>query len=236
MAIPSLNSSPKYTVEIPSTGETVRYRPFLVKEQKVLLLAYESQDKKQIVGAILDTVKACIEEDIDVYKLGTFDIDFLFTQIRAKSVGENVEIGLGCKSCQVQNEVQINLEAVTIDVNQEASIIELTDTVSLKMKYPSYEKFLKNGDIFESKTSADIIMGIIIASIESIMTEEENILAADESKEDLLNFIDSMTSAQFQKVSDFIEQMPAMTLDVEFKCVSCGDDNNVTLKGIDDFF
>ena len=236
MAIPSLNSSPKYTVEIPSTGETVRYRPFLVKEQKVLLLAYESQDKKQIVGAILDTVKACIEEDIDVYKLGTFDIDFLFTQIRAKSVGEKAEVRLECQSCSTSNDVEIDLEAVRIDVDQDSTIIELTDTVSLKMRYPSYEKFLKNGDIFDSETSTDIIMGIIIASIESIMTEEENILAADESKEDLLNFIDSMTTAQFQKVSDFIEQMPAMSLNVQFKCISCGEDNTITLKGIDDFF
>lgn len=236
MAIPSLNSSPKYTVKIPSTGEIIRFRPFLVKEQKVLLLAYESQDKKQIVGSILDTVKSCVEEDIDVYKLSTFDIDYLFTQIRAKSVGEKVDIGLNCRACEVQNSVEINLEEVQIDVSTDSSIIKLTDEISVKMKYPSYEKFIKNTDIFESKTSTDIIMGIIIASIESIMTEEENVLAADESHEDLMEFIESMTSAQFQLISDFIEKMPAMTMDVKFKCVSCGEDNSITLKGIDDFF
>lgn len=236
MAIPSLNSSPKYTVQIPSTGETVRYRPFLVKEQKVLLLAYESQDKKQIIGSMLDTVAACVEEDIDVYKLGTFDVDYLFTQIRAKSVGEKVEIGFNCNACEVQNNIEINLEEVAVDVKDQSGVIEITDTISLKMRYPSYERFLKSGEIFESETSTDIIMGVVTACIESIMTEEENILAADESTEDLINFIESMTSAQFQKVSDFIEGMPTMTMESEFNCVNCGEHNKVSLKGIDDFF
>lgn len=236
MAIPSLNSSPKYTVQIPSTGETVRFRPFLVKEQKVLLLAYESQDKKQIIGAILDTIKSCVEGDIDVYQLATFDVDYLFTQIRAKSVGEKVDIGLKCSHCETQNNQEINLEDVKIEGKKESSVIKLTDEISIKMKYPNYEKFMKNNDIFESKTSTDIIMNIIIASIESIMTEEENVLAADESSEDLMNFVESMTAAQFQLVSDFMEEMPTMKLDVDFKCVNCGEDNTVTLQGIDDFF
>lgn len=235
MALPSLNATPKYELTIPSTGEKIRFRPFLVKEQKVLLLAYESQDKKQIIEAILDTVKACADDGVDVYELATFDIDYIFTQIRAKSVGEKVDLNIPCSECNHSNEVQVNLEDITVDVNKSTEVVQLTDDISIKMRYPDYRQFMSS-KIFEIETAAEMIMEVVICSIESIMTEEENILAKDESREELINFIESMSSSQFKKISDFVESMPVMKHTIEFTCAQCAHENKRTLQGIDDFF
>ena len=236
MALPLLNDSPKYELAIPSTGEMVRFRPFLVKEQKVLLLAYESQNKRQIIQAILDTIKSCVESDFNVAKLTTFDLDYMFTQIRAKSVGEKVNIHIPCESCQTSNEVEINLEEIEIEKTPSEEIVQLTDDISVKLKYPNYADFLRDKDFFESESQSEMIMKIMIASIESIMTNEENILLKDEPKEEVEKFIDSMTGAQFEKITKFVQHMPVMKQDVKFKCISCGEENNRTLQGIDDFF
>lgn len=236
MALPKLNSSPKYELTIPSNGEKVRFRPFLVKEQKVLLLAYESQDKKQIIQAIVDTIESCVDEDVDAFKLATFDVDYIFTQIRAKSVGEIVDLQISCESCQTPNDVNVNLEKIDVEVPDRDQIIELTDQISVKMGYPDYGRLMLNGNIFEAQNASEVVMEVILSSIESIMTEEENILARDETRQDLVDFIDSMTSEQFKKISDYVEYMPVMKQEVEFTCVNCSHDNSRVLQGIDDFF
>jgi ribosomal protein L44E len=236
MALPSLNESPKYELVVPSTGKKLRYRPFLVKEQKVLLLAYESQDKQQIINAILDTVAACTAGDIDVLDLTTFDIDYIFTQIRSKSVGEKVDLQIACSNCEQANDVQINLEDIKVEVERDSEIIKLNDQISIKMKYPNYNRFMLNSKIFEVTTASEMIIEIVLSSIDSIMTEEENISAKDETREDLLNFVESMNAEQFEKVSRFVESMPVMKHEVNFKCVNCGEENTRLLQGIDDFF
>lgn len=237
MGLPLLNTAPKYEVKIPSTGESVKYRPFLVKEQKVLLLAYESQDKKQIINAMLDCVKNCVvSENVNIYQLGTFDVDYLFTQIRAKSVGENVDINVACESCDTDNAIKINLEDIVVDVNKKEEVIKLTDDISVKMSYPTYARYIESGTVFNAQTSTDLIMEIIISCIDSIMTEEENINAREESRQELEAFIESMTSQQFEKISKFIEDMPVMKKDIEFTCAACSHVNKHTLQGIDDFF
>ena len=111
MALPKLNTAPKYELTVPSTGEKVRFRPFLVKEQKILLIAYESKDRKNIIQAILDTIDSCVEE-LDVKKLTTFDVDFIFTNIRSKSVGEKITVNMNCKSCSTPNEIEIDLDEI----------------------------------------------------------------------------------------------------------------------------
>lgn len=236
MALPLLNASPKYELTIPSTGKKLRYRPFLVKEQKILLLAYEAQDKSQIINAILDTVTACVEGIADVCDLTTFDVDYIFTQIRSKSVGEKVDLQISCSSCQHPNDVQINLEDITVEVKKDSEIIKLNDDISVKMKYPNYNRFMLNSNIFNVTTASEMIIEIVISSIDSIMTENENILAKDETREELLSFVESMNSEQFEKVSSFVEAMPVMKHEVNFKCVKCGEQNTRLLKGIDDFF
>lgn len=236
MGLPLLNSAPKYEVKIPSSGELVSFRPFLVKEQKVLLIAYESKDKKQIINAMLDCISNCITADINVYNLSTFDADYLFTQIRSKSVGEGVDILLACEECRADNDIHINLDEIQVEINKKEEIVKLTDEISVKMSYPTYARYLESNTIFEAATSTDLIMEIIISCIDSIMTEEENINARDESREDLVAFIDSMTQDQFMKLSNFIEDMPVMKQDINFTCQSCGHKNKRTLEGIDDFF
>ena len=206
MGLPLLNSAPKYEVKIPSSGELVKYRPFLVKEQKVLLIAYESKDKKQIINAMLDCISNCITADINVYNLSTFDADYLFTQIRSKSVGEGVDILLSCEECRADNDIHINLDEIQVEIKKKEEIIKLTDEISVKMSYPTYARYLESNTIFEAKTSTDLIMEIIISCIDSIMTEEENVNARDESREDLVAFIDSMTQDQFIKLSNFINE------------------------------
>lgn len=236
MALPSLNAAPKYELTVPSTKKKIRFRPFLVKEQKILLLAYESQDKRQIIQAIMDTVKTCTDDAVNVYDLTTFDVDYIFTQIRAKSVGEKVDLQIGCTSCEQANDVQVNLEEIKIECDKGSEVIKLTDQVSIKVKYPDYDRFINHSNIFDVESASEMIMEIIISSIDSIMTEDENIPAADESREELMNFIESMNAQQFEQVSKFVENMPVMKHEVKFKCINCGEENTRVLQGIDDFF
>lgn len=236
MALPVLSTEPKYEVEIPSNKQRVRFRPFLVKEQKVLLLAYETQDKKQIVQAILDVVASCVVDEINVYSLTTFDIDYLFTQIRGKSVGEKVELVINCNSCETPNDVDVNLEEIKIDVKEATKTVKLTEEVSVKLKFPDYSNLLSNDKFFTAESQSEIIMEVIAACIENIMTENENIIVKNEPREDVIKFIESMNSQQFQMISDFVQNIPAMTHEVSFNCVNCGIGNSQILKGIDDFF
>jgi ribosomal protein L44E len=236
MALPLLNDSPKYELTIPSSGETVRFRPFLVKEQKVLLLAYEAQDKRQIIQAILDTIKTCLDQDFNIKNLTTFDVDYIFTQIRAKSVGEKVSLNVACSSCKELNEIIVNLEEIEMTTTESTEIVEMTDKISVKLKYPNYSDLLKDKTFFESESQSEMIMKIMASCLESIMTENENILIRDEPKEEVDKFIDSMTGAQFEKITSFVQKMPVMKHEVDFKCMSCNKDTNTVLQGIDDFF
>lgn len=235
MAIPLLNSSPKYSLVVPSSGQEVRYRPFLVKEQKVLLIAYESQDKKQIINAILDTVASCCD-DLNTKELTTFDVDYIFTQIRAKSVGEKVDLRITCDACNEDNDYQLNLEDIQVDGGEKERVIEITDEIAVKLKYPDYAKFLSSDVLLESKSESETLMEIIISCIDSILTEDESIKVKDEPKAEVVKFVDSMTSAQFEKITDFIQKMPTLSHEVKFKCEHCGADNNRKLSGLDDFF
>ena len=150
MALPRLNETPQYELVIPSTGNTVNYRPFLVKEQKVLLIAYESQDQKQIVTAILNCISSCTDDEIDVSKLSTFDTDYIFTKIRSKSVGESVTVNGKCQSCEHKNEVDINLDNIELVGNIKPSTVKIRDDILLKMRYPSYYDFVTNEKIMQN--------------------------------------------------------------------------------------
>jgi predicted house-cleaning NTP pyrophosphatase (Maf/HAM1 superfamily) len=205
MALPSLNTAPSYELIIPSTQKKYNYRPFLVKEQKILMLAYESQDKKQIINAMLDTIKSCIP-DIDVRLLTTSDVDYIFTQLRAKSVGEKAE-----------------------------KVVELTDKISVKLKYPTYFDFMNNLNL-ESSSQTEALMEVVVSCIDSIMTEEENISVKDEPKEEVIKFIESMSSQQFELISEFVQNIPQIEYTTSFKCANCGNEQEVKLQGLDDFF
>ena len=235
MALPQLNSTPSYRITIPSLGKKTTFRPFLVKEQKALLIAYETQDKTDMVRAITRTIHACIEEPIEE-TLTTFDVDYLFTQIRAKSVGEVVDLSIKCEECNASNDISVELDDIQMTHETQSDLIKLTDEVSLKMRYPSYDDFLSNEKLLDTESMTESLMELIMICLDSVLTEEERFSIKDESKEDVVNFIDSMTSDQFERVTEFVQNMPAISKDIEFTCVSCKHENKRTLQGMDDFF
>lgn len=235
MALPKLNSAPMYEMTIPSTGQNVTYRPFLVKEQKNLLIAFEAQNRRDIVRAIVRTIESCIEDDLDG-SLTTFDIDYMFTKIRAKSVGETSTITIPCDNCTERNEVSVELDTVEVKGEVFDQVIQITDDVSVKMKYPTYAEFLSNQNLSDSPTITETLLQLIITCMDSVMTEEEHFSVKDEANEDIQTFLESMTSSQFEKISEFANNIPALCQDVEFTCSSCGTENNKTLRGLDDFF
>lgn len=237
MALPRLNESPQYELVIPSSGQTVNYRPFLVKEQKVLLIAYESQDKKQILSAMLNTIETCVKEELNISKLATFDVDYIFTQIRSKSVGETSDIMIRCSECNHENEQSIRLDDIKVPIQKQDMIVKITDELNVRMKYPNYDFFLKNDVLLnEGSTQSEMLLALVVACLESVETEDERFDLSDESNEEILRFLESLTTDQFDKIGAFTMTMPAMEHDLEFNCESCGHVNNRKLKGLTDFF
>ena len=234
MALPKLNDKPLYSITIPSTGQNVRFRPYLVKEEKILMMAMETKDPRAGVDAIIDTIVSCIDEPIDRKSLKIFDVEYLFIKIRGKSVGEVSKVSMKCKACEELNDVDINLDEIDMKVENRDSIIQLTDDVKVKMQWPSYSIIVNqqtdNENVIENAFST------IISCIHSIQTEEENILASDVTHKELEDFVDSMTSDQLESIKEFIEGMPKLKHKVDFRCTSCSEYNKEELEGIQDFF
>ena len=171
MALPKLNDVPKYELTIPSIDKKIYFRPFLVKEQKVLMMALETQDDKQILKSITDTIEACLEDNINVKSLATFDVEYMFTQIRAKSVGETTDIMISCKNCETNNKVNIKLDEIKIEVNKEDQTIELNDTFTVKMRYPKYASMLNQESADTSVTK--VLYDLVMTCLDELRTEEE---------------------------------------------------------------
>ena len=234
MALPKLNTSPKYEMVIPSSKQTVRYRPYLVKEEKVLLMAFESNDSSQAMNAIIDTILVCIDEDVKRETLTTFDVEYMFTQIRSKSVGETSKVNVKCEKCETLNAVTINLAEVELDtpesVNNE---IELTPEVSIELSYPSADSLI---NIDKEATNAEKILATIVASIDVIKTEEERVSTKDVTKQEVEEFVDGMTGEQFSNLAEYVKNIPTLKENVEFVCENCGHNNSRELVGFTDFF
>lgn len=236
MALPLLNEQPIYELSIPSTGEKKKFRPFLVREERNLLIANESKDPKQIFNAVIQCINNCVI-DIEVEKLSTFDADYIFAQIRAKSVGETTTILPKCESCDQRDEVAINIQDIKVDLDKKVdSRIKITNNIVIQMKYPSYDDFIKADLITGDLTIADATFKTIYACLDSVHTDDERISIKDESKADVENFINSLTTEQFQKITNFIESIPSVSIEHDWKCTECGHDNKIVVKGIQDFF
>jgi len=231
MALPIIET-PKYSVKIPSTGESVVYRPYLVKEEKVLMIAMESENQEQILRAVQDVIEACTFGKIDIKKLATFDLEYIFLKLRAKSVGEVSKIGLKCSNCSTSNEYELNLDTLEVTAGDVNSKIMLTDKVGIKMKYPSVADAQKIGSL----EGVEAIMKTIIMSIEMIFDEDNVYPAKDSSTQELQAFIDSLSSEQFKKIEVFFRNMPALKHDVKYTCESCGTVNEFEIKGLANFF
>ena len=236
MALPKLNSAPIYEMSVPSTGDKVSFRPYLVKEEKVLMMAFESGDQKQALKAIVSTIEACIQENIKVHDLATFDVEYMFTQIRSKSAGEKSTVMLKCKECGTQHEYSVDLASIRVEIGERNPIVDLTDEVSVEMKYPTYKALM------DSNLNADQVelgMSMVVHSVSAIVTkqglDEERTDAQDVSKKELYEFIESMTSDQFEKVTKYIGDLPSMKHEAKFTCLNCETENEIELKGISDF-
>ena len=237
MALPKLSDVPKYDIIIPSTGVKTKYRPYLVKEEKILLMAVETGDEKEISNATIELIKSCVEAKIDARRLTVFDMEYLFTQIRSKSVGEKATVVLKCQSCEHENPVDILLSDALVELKDGIkNMIPLTDKISAEMRYLSYYDLLDDNVLRESKTEAELLFNTILSSIEAIHTEDERLVLKDEPKEEVIEFINNLTTSQFDRLKEFVEHTPQVKLDVNYKCESCGHDNHLTLRGLQDFF
>ena len=235
MALPKFNDIPIYELTIPSTQKKVTYRPFLVKEQKVLLIALESADDKQILNAIVNTLESCIQDPIDVSSLTTFDVEYIFIQIRTKSAGESSTIGLMCKSCEHLNEVKVNLEEIHMDLPKEKPAIKLNENYTLILKYPQYRSLLEE-EITPETSAVSQLYGVIIACLDSLNSDEERISFKDETQEEVEDFLNQLTTAQFDEIMNFVNGLPRLNHEVKFNCSECFTENARMLEGVSDFF
>lgn len=236
MALPKLNETPKYSMVIPSTGQTVRFRPFLVKEEKVMLIAMESDDQQQQLQSIVDTLEACVQGDVNWNMLTTFDIELMFNKLRAKSVGETAKVNIKCSNeeCKEENEVVINVEKMDIKMPDISNVIELDNTISIEMNWPSYKSVVAT--TVGKQTETEQTFNLLRHCIAAVVTENERIDLKNETAEEVDSFIESLNSEQFMKVRGFIDEMPSMKHSIEFTCQKCGTENKQMLEGIQNFF
>ena len=234
MALPKLDV-PRYEMIVPSTSKKVVYRPYLVKEEKILMLAMESNDQKQMIRGLKDVINSCTEGLINIDELTMFDLEYVFMQLRSKSSGETTEVNVKCKSCETKNSVSINLSKVDVKVPKDASKkINLTDKVGVVMKYPSVNDMIEIQESDDSEVNK--IFSIIARSIDSIYSGDEVFDAKEQTINELKDFIDSLNGEQFNKIRNFIENMPSAGTIVSFDCTKCGTHNDTEIKGLANFF
>ena len=238
MPLPKI-STPTYELELPSTGQTVKYRPFLVKEEKVLVIALESEDNKQITNAIKAVLKSCIQtRGVKVEHLPTFDIEYLFLNIRGKSVGEELEVNIICPDDkETQVKTLINLDDIQIEKDENhTKQIKLDDNLMMEMKYPSLEQFIKNNFDFNEKNQMDQSFELIATCIDKIYNEDEVWATADCTKKEVNDFLESMNSSQFKEIEVFFETMPKLSHTIKVKNPKTKVESDVVLEGLASFF
>lgn len=238
MALPMMNT-PTYNLVIPSTEKSVKYRPFLVKEEKALLIAQQSEDLMVMVDTLKSVIKTCVLDTIDVNKLATFDLEYMFTQIRAKSVGEIIELIFPCDNDHGEDnekarvKVSIDLTTLTVEKdNNHTNKIDLFGDVGVMMKYPTMDVMRKLDD----SDSIDNIFDVVAMSIDYIYQGDEIFYAKEQKHEELLQFLNNLTSEQFVKIQNFFDTMPRIKKQIEYTCPVCQKEHKKMLEGMQSFF
>ncbi len=238
MALP-MQSTATFNLTIPSTGKNVRYRPFLVKDEKALLIAQQSEDPKVMSDTLISVIKSCVLDPVDTNNLATFDVEYIFLQIRGKSVGETVDLFFPCDIDHgEQNDkakVKIILNVSDIEVKKDPSHsnkIALFDDVGVVMKYPT----LESANAMEDLENIDNIFSVVVNSIDYIYDGEDIHYAKEQSKEELLQFLNNLSTEQFLKIQKFFDTMPKLSQEVEYKCPLCGKEHKKTIEGLSNFF
>jgi len=238
MPLPKI-ATPTYELVLPSTDETIQFRPFLVKEEKLLVLALESEDNKQITTAIKSVLKNCVlTKGIKVEQLPTFDIEFLFLNIRGKSVGEELEVNIVCPDDEkTQVTVDINLDDIQVQKSEEHNKqIKLDENLMMEMKYPSLDQFIKNNFDFNEKNQMDQSFQLVASCIDKIYTEEEVWATADCTKKEVNDFLEQMNSGQFKLIETFFETMPKLSHVIKVTNPKTKVESDVVLEGLASFF
>ena len=238
MPLPKI-STPSYELVVPSTKKKIKYRPFLVKEEKILIMAMESQDSKQIANAIKDVLSACIlTKGMKVNDFSTFDIEYLFLNIRGKSVGEEVEVMVTCPDDgETQVPTTINLDEIMIQTNKDHSPdIKLDDEYTLRMKYPSMDEFIKTNFNVDGSVNVDDTFKLIASCVDQVYSEDESWAGADCTKKELSDFVESLNSKQFKDIEKFFDTMPKLSHTVKVTNPKTNKENEIVLEGLQSFF
>ncbi len=238
MPLPKI-ATPTYELVLPSTEQPIEFRPFLVKEEKLLVLALESEDTKQITTAIKAVLKSCVlTKGVKVENLPTFDIEFLFLNIRGKSVGEELQVNIICPDDEeTQVTVDVFLDDIQVQKNEEhTNKIQLDENLMMEMKYPSLDQFIKNNFDFNEKNAMDQSFQLIATCIDKIYTEDEVWATADCTKKEVNEFLESMNSGQFKEIEKFFETMPKLSHTIKVTNPKTKVESDVVLEGLASFF
>ena len=238
MPLPKINT-PTYELTLPSNNKKIKYRPFLVREEKILIMALESENNEEITNAIIQILSDCIStKGVDVSKLSTFDIEYLFLNVRAKSVGETVEVNVTCPDDNKTSvQMEINIDSIKVQKTKgHKNIIKLDNQYSMKLKYPSIVEFIDNN--FESDKESDVnkSLSMITSCIDMIYDNEESWDASDSTQQELEEFIEQLNSKQFKSVEKFFETMPKLSHKVKVTNPATGVESEVILEGLASFF
>ena len=232
MALPIVEV-PKYSVTIPSTGESVVYRPYLVKEEKILMIAMESENQEQVMRAVKEVIAACTFNKINVDTLTVFDMEYVFLKLRSKSVGEVSKIGIKCAECSSLNDIEVQLDILEVTKPEEdSSVVMVTDKIGVKLRYPT----VKDVNVLSKYSGTEAAMKTIVACIDNIFDDEKVYPAKDSTPKELEQFVEALNSEQFKKMQKFFETMPSLKHDAKFTCSSCGHQNELLIKGLANFF
>jgi len=238
MPLPKINT-PTYELVLPSSGKKIKYRPFLVREEKILIMALETEDVKQITDSVIQILNSCIiTKGIDITKLATFDIEYLFLNVRSKSVGETVEIVLTCPDDNKTTvPTSIDIDSIKIKKDKKhKDTIKLDDNLSLKLKYPSMQQFIENNFEASDKNEVSNTLDMIVSCIDAIFNEEESWPASESTKKELEDFVDQLNTKQFKMIEDFFATMPKLTHTVKVKNPKTNVESTIILEGLAAFF
>tara|TARA_Y100000114_G_scaffold87585_1_gene80970 strand:+ start:515 stop:1234 length:720 start_codon:yes stop_codon:yes gene_type:complete len=238
MPLPKI-ATPTYELVLPSSERKIKFRPFLVKEEKILILAMESQDTKQIANAVKNVISQCIlTKGIKVEKLSTFDIEYLFLNIRGKSVGEEIEVMITCPDDgKTQVPALINIDSIKVQRNDEhEKDIVLDEQYTLRMKYPSLNEFIKNNFASAEDMNVDDTFDLVASCIEQVYSEEESWSSSDCTKKELKDFLEQLDSKQFKMVEKFFETMPKLSHTVTVTNPNTKKECKIVLEGLQNFF
>jgi len=239
MPLPKITTA-EYELKLPSSGKTIKYRPFLVREEKILILSLESEDRKQITSAVKQVLKECVlTKGIKVDQLPSFDIEYLFLNVRSKSVGETIDLVVTCgDDGTTEVPVTVPIDEIKVTKSDDHSQdIELSDGYTVRMKYPSLSQFIENN--FSEVDSDDLVeksFDMVASTIDMVYNDEEMFSAAECTKKELKDWVETLTSAQFQKIEKFFETMPKLTHTLKVINPNTKKENTVVLEGLSDFF